>query len=92
MGLGSTAKKLQKVAEVADQLYSKVNELKTQLEDLRGTVETTNERVDEMDAELAQQRALLEAIAAEQGVDVDDVLAESDAGDAAEASAPSSTE
>ncbi|MFC6976007.1 DUF5798 family protein [Halomicroarcula sp. GCM10025709] len=70
MGLGSTAKKIQKVADIAEELYSKVNELKSQLQELRGTVEETNDRVDELDRELAEQRALLEAVAEEQGIDV----------------------
>ena len=74
MGFGSTAKKLQKVADLADDLYTKVSELKTQLQALQGTVEETNDRVDSLDRELAEQRALVEAIADEQGIDVDAVL------------------
>lgn len=69
MGLGSTAKKIQKVAEIADELYTKVNELKTQLEALRDTVEETNDRVDGMDRELAEQRALIEALAEQRDID-----------------------
>jgi len=76
MGLGSTAKKLQKVADIADELYAKVNEQREQLQELRGTVEETNTRVTEMDRELGQQRALLEAIAEEQGLDADEILTE----------------
>lgn len=82
MGLGSTAKKLQKVADVADDLYTKVNELKAQLQDLSETVEETNDSVDELDSELAEQRALIEAIAAEQGVDTSAVVADLDEADA----------
>ncbi|MBX0347933.1 MULTISPECIES: DUF5798 family protein [Haloarcula] len=74
MGFGSTAKKIQKVADVADKLYTKVNELKTQVQELRETVEDTNGRVDDVERQVAEQRALLEAIADEQGVDVDAVL------------------
>ncbi|MFC7076030.1 DUF5798 family protein [Haloarcula halophila] len=76
MGLGSTAKKIQKVADIAEDLYAKVTELKTQLQELRGTVEETNDRVDDLDRELAEQRALLEAIADEQGIDVETVQTE----------------
>jgi len=80
MGLGSTAKKIQKVAEVADELYTKVNELKAQLEALRDTVEETNDRVDGIDRELAEQRALIEALAEQRDIDtaavVEDVTAE----------------
>lgn len=74
MGFGSTAKKLQKVADIADDLYTKVNELTTQLQSLQGTVEATNDRVADLDRELAEQRALLEALADEQGIDTDAVL------------------
>jgi uncharacterized coiled-coil DUF342 family protein len=76
MGLGSTAKKIQKVADVADELYSKVNELKSQLQELRGTVEETNDRVEDLDRELAEQRAILTALADQQGIDVDAVRTE----------------
>jgi len=78
MGFGSTAKKLQKVADVADELYTKVNELKSQLESLRETVEETNERVDAIDDDLARQQALLEALAEQQGIDTDDIEAAHD--------------
>jgi len=80
MGFGSTAKKLKKVADVADDLYTKVTELKTQLQSLQGTVETTNDRVTDIERELAEQRALLEALADQQDIDADSVL-----GDAADA-------
>jgi len=76
MGFGSTAKKIQKLADIADELYTKVTELKTQLQSLQGTVGTTNERVADVDRELARQRVLLEALAEEQGIDTDAVLTE----------------
>ena len=76
MGLGSTAKKLQKVADIAEDLYAKVTELKTQLQSLQETVEATNDRVDDIDRELADQRALLSALADEQGIDTEAVLDE----------------
>ena len=63
MGLGSTAKKLQKVADIADDLYTKVTELKTQLQSLQGTVDETNDGVADIERELIEQRALLAAIA-----------------------------
>jgi len=76
MGFGSTAKKLQKVADLPDDLYTKVSELTQQLQSTQATVEATNDRVDELDRELAEQRALLEALADEQELDIDAVLAE----------------
>jgi len=74
MGFGSTAKKLQKVADIADDLYTKVNELKTQLQAMRETVDETNARVDALDERMDEQRALLEAIANEQGVNTEAVV------------------
>jgi TolA-binding protein len=76
MGLGSTAKKLQKLADIADELYTKVSELKTQLQSMQGTVDETNEGVADIERELTEQRALLEAIADQQGIDTDRVLTE----------------
>jgi archaellum component FlaC len=78
MGLGSTAKKIQRVADVADEVYTKVNELKTQLQDLRQTVEATSDRVDDVDRELAEQRAIVEALADQQGIDTAAVLEDAD--------------
>jgi len=76
MGLGSTTKKLQKVADMADDLYTKLNEQKEQLRELRSTVEETSDRVGAIDREQTEQRALLEAIAEEQGLDTDAILTE----------------
>ena len=76
MGLGGTAKKLQRMIEMAEQTYSRINEVREQLETLRTTVEETGERVESVEAEQREQRALLEALADEQGLDVDEALAD----------------
>lgn len=73
MGFGSTAKKLQTVVDMADDLYAKLSELATQLQTLQDTVDETADRVDTIDHELAEQRELLEAIAAEHDIDTDDI-------------------
>ncbi|MFB6232920.1 MAG: DUF5798 family protein [Haloarculaceae archaeon] len=78
MGLGGTAKKLQKVMDAAEQLYSKMNEVITELKDVQSEVETTSEQVDRIERDLARQRALLEAMADQQGLDVEGVLADRD--------------
>lgn len=92
MGLGSTAKKIQKVAEIADELYTKVNELKTQLQELRQTVEETEDRVDEVDRKLVEQRALIEALAEAQGLDPDSILADADVEEQADSEATGQTD
>jgi len=88
MGLGSTAKKLQQIADMAEDVYARLNQLREQVNQTRATVDETKARVDDMDRELAEQRALVEAIAEKQGVDVEAITAdvhvvdaESDAGE-----------
>lgn len=76
MGLGGTAKKLQKVIDAAEQLYAKMNEVTGELRQLQSEVETTSEQVDRIEGDLARQRALVEAMADQQGIDVDEVLAD----------------
>jgi len=87
MGLGGTAKKLKKVSNMAEDLYAKMNEVISSVQSLEEDLERTTEQVDHLDAEVAQQRALLEAIADEQGIDVETVLADLEDGESAESSA-----
>jgi len=75
MGLGGTAKKLQKVASMAEDLYSRMNEVVAQIQELQSDLEETSAQVDDLERQVAEQRALIEAMAAESGVDVDAVLA-----------------
>ena len=76
MGLGNTAKRLQKVVDAAEQLYAKMNEIIGELKSLQSEVERTSQQVDRMERDLAEQRALVEAVAEREGVDVESVLAE----------------
>jgi DNA anti-recombination protein RmuC len=78
MGLGSTAKKLQKVVDAAEQLYAKMNEVIQRLTTLEEEVETTSRQVDVLERELAEQRALLDAVAETEGIDVEETLAAAD--------------
>lgn len=86
MALGGTAKKLQKVASMAEDLYEKLNQLREQLADTRERVEETNDRIAALQQEVAEQRALVEALAEQEGVDVESVLTDA-AIDEAEAEA-----
>ncbi|WP_049936206.1 DUF5798 family protein [Haloplanus natans] len=76
MGLGSTAKKLQQIADMAEDVYARLNQLREQVNETRATVDETKARVDDMDHELAEQRALVEALAEKQGIDVEAITAE----------------
>jgi peptidoglycan hydrolase CwlO-like protein len=76
MGLGSTAKKLQQIADMAEDVYARLNQLREQVNETRKTVDETKARVDDMDRELAEQRAIVEALAEREGIDVDAITAE----------------
>lgn len=76
MGIGGTAKKLQKVAEMGEELYKRINDLRTQVAEMRETVTATHERVDRLENEVAEQRAILAALAEHEGIDVDALIAE----------------
>ena len=76
MGLGSTAKKIQGISDKAEQMYKQVQELQSRIIHLEEEVDDTHDTVKTLDVEMAEQRALLEAIADEQGLDVDAIVAE----------------
>lgn len=76
MGLGGTAKKLQKVTDMADEVYTRLNDLRDQVVEMRETTQETKARVDRLETESAEMRALLEALAEEEGIDVESVTAE----------------
>jgi len=76
MPFGDTAKKLQKVTSMAEDLYEKMNELFVQLNQLRERVDETTEQVESIESDLAEQRALVEAVAEHQGLDVNAIVEE----------------
>ncbi|MFC6717081.1 DUF5798 family protein [Natrialbaceae archaeon GCM10025810] len=76
MGLGSTAKKIQGLSERAEQMYRQVQELQERIFHLEEEVDDTHDTVRRMDHQLTEQRALLLAIAEEQGLDGEEILAE----------------
>ena len=76
MGLGGTAKKLQKVIDTAEETYTRLDELREQILLMRETLTDTHRRVRGLERELDDQRAVIEALARQEGVDVDSVLAE----------------
>lgn len=76
MGLGSTAKKIQAISERAEAMYRQVQELQRRIIDLEEEVDESTDTVDRIDHQLTEQRALLLAIAEEQGLDGEAILAE----------------
>jgi flagellin-like hook-associated protein FlgL len=71
MGLGGTAKKLQKVVDMADDLYAKISDLREELVAVRNSIDETKDRVSSVETELQEQRVLLERIAEAEGVDTE---------------------
>lgn len=76
MAFGGATKKLQTLADTAEKVYERLNDLRAELEKTRETVVETRDRVDALEDEMEDQRALLEALARDAGVDVERVLAE----------------
>lgn len=74
MGLGGATKKLQKVADMGEELYAKMNEITEQIVEMRETVRDTNARVSTLENKLDQQSAIIEALAEKEGIDVDEIL------------------
>jgi predicted nucleic acid-binding Zn-ribbon protein len=92
MGFGDTAKKIQTLADKAERTYQKINELRTEVEETQTTVLDTSERVQRLENEMAEQRAVLDAVAEEVGVDLESVSTEAHITDAEEAAAADDTD
>ena len=75
MGLGSTAKKIQTLAE---KMYRRLNALRKEVESTKRTVEDTGGRVQSLEAEIAEQRVILEAIGDELDVDIEAAVDDAD--------------
>ena len=80
MGLGSTAKKIQTVADTAEKMYRRLNALRKEVESTKRTVEDTGERVDTLETEIAEQRVILEAIGEELDIDTGAAVDDADLG------------
>ncbi|MEY7850808.1 DUF5798 family protein [Natrarchaeobius sp. A-rgal3] len=76
MGLGSTAKKIQGLSDRAEAMYKQVQQLQQRIIGLEEEMDDTHETVKRLDHQLTEQRALLVAIAEEQGLDGEQILAE----------------
>ena len=84
MGFGDTAKKIQTLADRAERTYRKISELRDEVDETQETVIDTSERVKTLENEMAEQRAVLDAVAEEVGVDLERVSTEAHITDAEE--------
>ena len=92
MGLGSTAKKIQMVADTAEKMYTRLNEVREQVDTTQSTVQDTGDRVQKLESEIVEQRAIIEAIATELDIDLDAVSADAHIRDAEAAAADSAAD
>lgn len=92
MGLGGTAKKLQKVTNMAEDVYARLNDLRDQVVEMRETTQETSDRVDRLEAETAEMRAITEALAEQEGIDVESVVADAHISEAERSDEGSATE
>ena len=76
VGLGNTKQKIQTMIDQVEKAYAKMNEVRDDVEKLRQRVEHTSDQVDTVSHELAEQRAVVEALAEKEGIDVDQVIAD----------------
>ena len=76
MPFGDTAKKISRVADIAEKLYERLNQVIEQVQDVRERVEDTSDQIESMDRELAEQRVIVEALAEQEGIDTDALVAE----------------
>jgi hypothetical protein len=93
MGLGSTTKKIQMLADTAEKMFHRLNEVREQVDTTQETVQNTGDRVQTLETEIVEQRAIIEAIATELDIDLDAVSADAHILDAeAEAGADDESE
>ena len=76
MGLGSTAKKIQTLSDRAEAMYKQVQKLQQRITGLEEKTDETHDTVTRLDHQLTEQRQLLLALAEEQGLDGEEILAE----------------
>lgn len=80
MGFGSTAKKLQQLSDLAEDLIGRLNDLKERVTRMEESVDEAESRLQRIDDELTEQRALLEAVASANDIDPATVTANLDTG------------
>ncbi|RNJ26666.1 DUF5798 family protein [Halosegnis longus] len=75
VGLGNAAKKIQQLSDLAEKLYVRMNEVREKVDATQEQVDDTHQRVVRLERKVDEQRALIEAVAAEHDIDVEQVAA-----------------
>jgi chromosome segregation ATPase len=74
MVLGGATQKIQTIVELAEDLYEKVTELREELLDIQETVQPINPQATDLEADLEQHRVILEAIAEEHDISIEELF------------------
>lgn len=73
MGLGSTARKIQKLSDTAEELYHKLGEILERIREIEHSIEDSSDRLRTIEHRLDQQAVLIEAIAEANDIDPEEL-------------------
>lgn len=82
MPFSGATKKLQQVADMGDELFAKISDLREQVQQMGESVERTDKRVGRIERRLEHQGAIIEAIATDHEIDVEAVITQAAIGEA----------
>lgn len=78
MDIAGTKQKLQRMMKIAEESYKKMNEMMEKMQRLQEDMTETSDQVDRMEYDLAEQRALLYALAEKEDLDIEAILEAAD--------------
>lgn len=84
MNLSNAVERIKKLGDVVEKLVEQSNEMRERVINVEENVDETKERVATLEARVERQGALVEALAREEGIDVEDVYDDAGLGDSPE--------
>jgi len=76
MNISQAVKRIQQLADLVEKLIQQSNELRERVIGVEETVDDTNGRLEVLERAVERQSALLEALAEQEGIDVEAVAAD----------------
>jgi len=76
MNISQAVKRIQQLADLVEKLIQQSNELRERVIGVEETVDDTNGRLEDLERAVERQSALLEALAEQEGIDVEAVAAD----------------
>jgi hypothetical protein len=84
VNLSNAVERIKKLGDVVEKLVEQSNEMRERVINVEENVDETKERVATLEARVERQGALVEALAREEGIDVEDVYDDAGLGDSPE--------